>query len=89
MSLGAVADGGGERLAGEHMGAVEPPEITRSSSTFQLAWAREDVKPLLLEEALLIGDGERRHVGELDEAEVEIILFDGQHVGVGSGGEEG
>ena len=58
------------------------PVITRSSSTFQFACGFErDVEPFVLEEALLVGDGERRHVGELDEAELQLVLLERQHLG--------
>jgi hypothetical protein len=34
-----------------------------------------DVQAFVLEETLLLGDGQRHHVGELDETEFEVFLF--------------
>ena len=50
--------------------------MTRSSSTFQLACGSSgDVQSFVLEKALFLGDRDRRHVGQLDEAELEIFLL--------------
>ena len=58
------------------------PPMTPSSSTFQLACGFErDVQALVREEALLLGDRERRHVGQLDEAELELVFLDIERLG--------
>ena len=52
-----------------------------------------DVQPLIFEKAFFIGNGKRRHVGQLDKAELKIFLFQFQffrlqwrahHAGCGS-----
>ena len=78
------------------------PVMTRSSSTFQLACASSvTIQALVLEVAVLLGDRERRHVGELDEAELQLVLLGlerggaraagrhGERGGRGAGGQEG
>ena len=79
MRLGAEADGGAERLAGQHVRAVElaGDHAVEQHLPVGLRFER-DVEAFLLEEALLLGDGERRHVGELDEAELQLLLLDRQ-----------
>ena len=52
------------------------PVMTRSSMHLPVGLRLErDVQAFVLEEAFLVGDGERRHVGELDEAELELFFF--------------
>jgi hypothetical protein len=88
MRLGAEADGRGERLAGEHMGAVEFAGDHPVEQNLPVRLGFEgDIEALILEVAVLIGDRERRHVGQLDEAEFQLVLLDRQHLGAGCGGE--
>ncbi len=82
MGLGAEADGGGERLAGQHVGAIELAGDDAVEQHLPVGLRLErDVEPFVLEVALLVGDGERRHIGELDEAEVQLVLFKLEHLG--------
>ena len=81
-ALVPIADGGGQRLAGQHVGAVELAGDDAVEQHLPVGLRLErDVEPFVLEEALLVGDGERRHVGELDEAELELVLLDVEHAG--------
>ena len=84
--LGAEADRGGERLAGEHVGAVEfaGDDAVEQHLPVRLRFER-DVEAFVLEVAELLGDGERRHVGELDEAELELVLLGHQRLGPSGG----
>ena len=84
MRLGAVADGSRERLAGQHVGAVEPAvdHAVEQNLPVRLRLERDE-EALVLEIPQLIGHRERRHVGQLDEAEGELVLFHVQHLGVG------
>jgi hypothetical protein len=64
--------------------------MTRSSSTFQFAWGSSVTnRAFVLEEAELIGDRERRHVGELDEAEGEFVDFEVERLAPGTGRPQG
>jgi hypothetical protein len=73
VGLGAEADGRAERLAGQHMGAVElaVDHAVEQYLPVGLGFER-DVEAFVFEETLLVGDGQRRHVGELDEAEFQV-----------------
>ena len=74
--LGADADRGAERLARQHVRAVEFAGDHAVEHHLPVGLRLErDVQAFLLEEALLVGDGERRHVGELDEAELQLLLL--------------
>ncbi len=85
MRLGAVADGGGERLAGEHVGAVEFTGDHPVEQHLPVGLRLEgDVEAFVFEEAFLVGDRERRHVGQLDEAELELILLERKDLGAQS-----
>ena len=77
VGFGAEADGRAERLAGEHVRAVEFAGDDAIENHFPVRLRLErDVQPFVFEEALLVRDGERRHVGELDEAELELLLLE-------------
>ena len=84
VGLGAEADGGPERLAGQHVGAVElagdHPVEQHLPVRLRLQGHEE---PLVLEEALLVGDGQRRHVRQLDETELELVLLHVERLGAG------
>ncbi len=81
MRLGAVADRGGQRLPGEHVGAVELSVDHPVEQHLPVGLRLErDEQPLLEEVALLVGHRERRHVGQLDEAEGQLVLFQIEHL---------
>ena len=72
LGLGAEADRRAERLAGEHVGAVELAVDHAVEQHFPVGLRLErDVQALVLEVVLLVGDHQWRAVGELDEAELQ------------------
>ncbi len=76
MRLGAEADGGAERLAGQHVGAVQLAVDDPVQQHLPVGLGLQgDVQAFVLEVAFLIGDGQRRHVGEFDEAELQLLFF--------------
>ena len=80
MGFGAIANGGGQRLAGEHVGAIERAGDDAVEQHLPIGLRLErHIEPFILEIAKLIGNGERGHVGELDEAEFQLVLFDIEH----------
>ena len=61
---------------GQHVRAVELAGDDAVEHDLPVGLRLErDVQAFVLEEALFIGDGERRHVGQLDEAELELLLL--------------
>ncbi|MNC37025.1 hypothetical protein D3C75_855740 [compost metagenome] len=91
VGLGAEADGGAQRLAGQHVRAIQLAGDHAVEQHLPVGLGLEaDVQPLVLEEALLVGDGQRCHVGEFDEAELELFLLriGGQGDGAGQRGEQ-
>ena len=91
MCLGAEADGGCERLTGEHVRAVKLAANHTVEQHFPVGLRlQRHVEAFFGEVAFLFGDRERRHVGEFDEAELQIGLFDfaierGCHHGLAAG----
>ena len=76
VGLRADADRRAERLAREHVRAVELAGDHAIENDLPVGLRLErDVQAFVLEEALLVRDGERRHVGELDEAELELLFL--------------
>ena len=73
------------RAVGQHVRAVEfaGDHPVEQDLPVRLRLQR-DIEALVIEEALLGGDGQRRHVGELYEAELQLVLFDIQHSGDGT-----
>ncbi len=76
VGLGAKADGGAQGLTREHVRAIE---FTRDDAIEQhlpvgLGF-KGDVQAFVFEVAFFVGDGQRHHVGELDEAELEFLLL--------------
>ena len=82
MRLRAEADRRAERLARQHVRAVE---LARDHAVEQHLPVRlrleRDVQAFVLEVAELVRDRERRHVGELDEAELELVLLERERLG--------
>ena len=76
VRLRADAERRADRLAGQHVGAVElaGDHAIEQDLPVGLRFER-DVEILLLEEAELLRDHERRAVGELDEAELQLVLL--------------
>ena len=81
IGLGAEADGRAQRLTGQHVRAVEfaADHAVEEHLPVRLRFER-DVQALVLEVAFLIGNGQRRHVGELDEAELDLLLLELQRL---------
>ena len=76
VGLRADAHRGAERLAREHVRAVELAGDHAIEDDLPVGlWLERDVQAFVFEEALFVRDGERRHVGELDEAELELFFF--------------
>ena len=88
VRLGAEADRGAERLPGQHMGTVELAGDHAIEQHFPVGLRLERHKQsLVLEITVLVGDRERRHVGQLDEPKLQLVLLDGQHLGPGAANE--
>ena len=80
VRLGAEADGGGQRLTGQHVGAVElaVDHAVEQHLPVGLGLQRH-IQPFVLEVTFLVGDRQRRHIGELDKAERQLRLFRPAH----------
>ena len=73
---GAVADGGAQRLAGQHVSAVQLPGDDPVQKHFPVCLCLElHEQALVHEEALLPGNRQRCHVRQFDKAELEVRLF--------------
>ena len=97
VRLGAEADRRRQGLAGEHVRAVELAVDYAVQQHLPVGLRLEgDVQALVLEVAVLVGHRQRRHVGELDKAELQFILLRladggvrrGQQAGQGGGGDD-
>ena len=81
MRLGAEADGGRQRLARQHMRAVQGTADHAIQQHLPIGLRFQgDKQPFVEEIALFIGHGERRHIGELDEAKGQLVLFELQRL---------
>ena len=82
MGLRAIADGRGQGLARQHM---RPVQLARDHPVQQHLPIRlrfqRDEQALVFKELLFIGDGQRGHIGQLDEAKRQVRLFDIQRLG--------
>ncbi|MCY1537692.1 hypothetical protein D9M68_732000 [compost metagenome] len=76
VGLGAESDGGAQRLAGQHVRAVEltVDHPVQQHLPVGLGFERH-VQAFVFEVALFIGHHERGAVGQLDEAELQGLLF--------------
>ena len=76
IGLGAIADGGGDGLACQHMRAVKLPadDPVKQHLPVGLRFQR-DVQSFFGEKALFLGDGQRGHVRQLDETQLQTGLF--------------
>ena len=82
LGLGADADVGGQGLARQHLGAVQLAVDHPIQQDLPVRLGLQGhVEPLVLEIAPLVGHRQRRHVGQLDEAESELLLLGGTHRG--------
>ena len=90
MGFRAVADGGGKGLAREHVRAVKlaVDHAVQQYLPVRLRLQRDE-QPFVFEVAILVRDGEGRHVGQLDEAKLQLILFQIQQFGVGRRAKQG
>ena len=81
MRLGAVSYGRGNGLTGEHMGPVEL-SINHTVQKHLPVGLRfqSDKEPLILKVALFIGHRQRCHIGQLDEAQGQLVFLDVQHL---------
>ena len=76
MRLSPVANGRRQGLPGQHMRAVQLAVDHPIQQHFPVGLGFEgDKKPLIKEVALLIGNGERGHVCQLDKTEGQHVLF--------------
>ena len=73
---GAKTDGRPQRLAGQHMRAVQlaVDDAIEQHLPVGLRFQR-DVQPFVLEITLLVGDRQWRHIGEFDKAEFKVFFF--------------
>lgn len=80
MSLGTEADGRTERLTGQHVCAVQFPGDDAVEQDFPVGLRLESyVKSFVFEKAFFIGNCQRSHVGQFDEAELQLFLLQVQH----------
>ena len=78
LGLGADADVGRQGLARQHLGTVQLAVYHPIQQDLPVRLGFEgDVESLILEIAPLVGHRQRRHVGQLDEAEPELLLLRG------------
>ena len=83
LCLGTETDGGTQRLAGQHVRSVQFAGNHPIQQHLPVGLRLQgDEQTLVLEIALLVGNRQRRHVGELDKAELQHRLF-----GVTGGGD--
>ena len=76
VGFGAEADGGAQRLAGEHVRAIELAVDHAVEQHLPVGLRFEsDVEPFVLEEAFFVGHHQRRAIGQLDEAELQRFLL--------------
>ena len=76
MRLCAETDGGRKRLACQHVRTVELAVNDTIQKHFPVGLRfQRDIESLVLEIALFIGNGQGRHVGELDEPEFQVLFF--------------
>ena len=90
MGLGAKPDGCGKRLASQHMGTVELTGDHPVQQHFPVRLRLQaDEQPFILEIALLVGDRERGHIRQFDEAELQLVFFNVEHFSIGRPGQGG
>ena len=71
MRLGAESDGCGKRLTGQHVCAVQLPVDDPVQQHLPIGLRLQgDEEALILEIAVLIGDRQRGHIGQLDKTEL-------------------
>ena len=76
VCLGTDADGGADRLAGKHVCTVQFACDHPVQQHFPVGLCfQRDGQSFILEVAFVIGDGQRHHIGQLDEAELQRGLF--------------
>ena len=80
MGLGAEPDRRGKRLTGKHMRPVKLSVDHPIEQNLPVGLRfKSDEKPFILEIPFLIGHSERRHIGQLDKAEFQLVLLDIKH----------
>ena len=76
VCLGTKTDGGAERLTGQHVCTVQLAHDHAIQQYLPVGLClKGDVQAFVFEEAFLVGDGQRGHVGEFDKAEFEFDFF--------------
>ncbi len=86
VGLSAIADGGAQRLARKHVGAVQLTGDDPIQQNFPVGLGFQfDEQPFVHKEALLPGHRQGRHVGQFDEAEFQVWFFRGPDFGLGVG----
>ena len=76
FGLGAVADGRGQWLSGEHMRAVQLTTNHPVQQHFPVRLRfQSDIQTFFGEKPLFLGNRQRGHIGELDEPEFQGRLF--------------
>ena len=81
VGLGTEADRRAQRLSRQHVSAVEFAGDDPVQQHLPVGLRFEgDEQALILEEVLFVGDRQRRHIGELDEAELDLFLFQGERL---------
>ena len=89
MGLRAKTNGGAQGLARQHVRAVQLTIDHAVEQHLPVGLRLERyVQTLVLEIALFVGDGERGHVGQLDEAEFEIFFLELKGLGRDRAGRE-
>ena len=82
IRLGPDADCRSDRLAGEHVSAVDVAgdDIVEKDLPVRLG---DDFhgETLVIKEAFFLGDNDGCAVGEFDEAEFQLVFFDGEFLG--------
>ena len=90
MGFGAEADRCGERLACEHMRAVELAVDHTVEQHFPVGLGFERHEQAFVEEvALLVGNREGGHVGELNEAEGQLVFLELERLSMRGCGKRG
>ena len=90
MGFGAEADGRRKRLSRQHVGAVQlaGDHPVQQHLPVRLG-LKGDEQAFILEIPLLIGNRERGHVRQFDEAELQLVFFHIEHFGAGRSGQGG
>ena len=95
MSFGAKADRRGQRLTGQHMCAIQRPVDHAVQQNFPVGLGFQGHKQaFVIEKALFVGNGQRRHVCQLDKAKGQLVFLKVKHlsptwIGEGCGGRKG